>query len=287
MKKILLSCAIAVATVFTTQAQLVPNGDFETPIANNQLPKWILLAGTVSQTTSITVNSTPLISPSGPKFALLQNTTSVGILQTVKFPMATRPASLKFLACYLPKTTSTESFGFLILMTKKNGTKIDTVMNTLFASSPGAKYPWINFTADLATYYKSAATPDSAAVMFVTSVTTPTNGSTLLLDDVKFSANASGLKGLQSYFSNDVQVTPNPVSSTSEINISYQLNSNSAVMVDLFDMQGRLVRSLPQENVTYGTYNKTMSVEGLPSGMYVCKVTANDQVQTTKIVITE
>jgi len=161
------------------------------------------------------------------------------------------------------------------------------VMNTLFASSPGAKYPWVNFTADLATYYKSATMPDSAVVMFVTSVTTPTNGSSLLLDDVKFSTNASGVKGLQSYFSTDVQVTPNPVSSTSEINISYQLNSNSAVMVDLFDMQGRLVRSLPQENVTYGTYNKTMSVEGLPSGMYVCKVTANDQVQTTKIVIAQ
>jgi hypothetical protein len=30
-----------------------------------------------------------------------------------------------------------------------------------------------------------------------------------------------------------------------------------------------------------------MSVEGLPAGMYVCKVTANDQVQTTKIVIAQ
>jgi len=287
MKKILLSCAIAVATIFTTQAQLLPNGDFETPIANGQLPKWSALSGVVQQLTTITVNNQPYVSPSGPKFVLLQNNANIAILRSAKFPLSTRPVSLKFLATYLPVTPATESFGFLILMTKKNGTKIDTVMNTLFASSPGAKYPWVNFTADLATYYKSATMPDSAVVMFVTSVTTPTNGSSLLLDDVKFSTNASGVKGLQSYFSTDVQVTPNPVSSTSEINISYQLNSNSAVMVDLFDMQGRLVRSLPQENVTYGTYNKTMSVEGLPSGMYVCKVTANDQVQTTKIVIAQ
>lgn len=287
MKKILLSCAIAVATIFTTQAQLLPNGDFETPIANGQLPKWTALSGVVQQLTTITVNNQPYVSPSGPKFVLLQNNANIAVLRSAKFPLSTRPASLKFLATYLPATPASESFGFLILMTKKNGTKIDTVMNTLFASSPGAKYPWVNFTADLATYYKSAETPDSAAVMFVTSVTTPTNGSSLLLDDVKFSANASGVKGLQSYFSSDVQVTPNPVASTSEINISYQLNSNSNVMVDLYDMQGRIVRSLPQESVTYGVYNKSMSVDGLPAGMYVCKVTANDQVQTTKIVITQ
>ncbi len=287
MKKILLSCVLTLVSAFTTQAQLVPNGDFETPIANGQLPKWIVASGVVAQTTSFVYNNQTIVSPSGPKFVVLQNNANVAVMQSMKFPLATRPVSLKFLACYLPKTTATESFGFLILMTKKNGSKIDTVMNTLFASSPGVKYPWVNFTADLNTYYKSAATPDSAIVMFVTSVTTPTQASSLLLDDVKFSTFGASVKGLQSYFSNDVQVTPNPVSSTSEINISYQLNSNSAVMVDLFDMQGRLVRSLPQENVTYGTYNKTMSVEGLPSGMYVCKVTANDQVQTTKIVITE
>ncbi len=287
MKKILLSCALAVVSVFTTQAQLVPNGDFETPIANSQLPKWLVLSGTLSQTTSITVNGSPLISPSGPKFVVLQNTTTVGIMQTLKFPLSTRPASLKFAACYLPKTTTTEAFGFQILMTKKNGAQTDTIMSTLFASGAGTKYPWVNFTADLATYYKSAATPDSALILFITSVTTPTQGSSLLLDDVKFSANASGLKGLQSYFSEEVSVSPNPVANTSEINISYQLNSTSNVMVDLYDMQGRLVRSIPQETVSYGTYNKSMSVEGLPAGMYVCKVTANDQIQTSKIVITQ
>lgn len=287
MKKILLSCALAVVSVFTTQAQLVPNGDFETPIANGQLPQWIVASGLVSQVTSVTVNNAALVSPSGPKFVLLQNNTNVGIMQSVKFPLSTRPASLKFLACYVPKNTSSEAFGFLILMTKKNGSVTDTIMNSFFASNAGAKYPWVNFTADLATYYKTAATPDSAIVMFVTSVSSPTSGSILMLDDVKFSDHASGLKGLQSYFSSPVQVTPNPVASSSEINISYQLNSNSNVMVDLYDMQGRIVRSIPQESVTYGVYNKSMSVDGLPAGMYVCKVTANDQVQTTKIVITQ
>lgn len=287
MKKILLSCALAVVSVFTTQAQLLPNGDFETPIANGQLPKWIVASGVVAQTTSFVYNNQTIVSPSGPKFVVLQNNTNVAVMQSMKFPLSTRPASFRFLATYIPKTPATEAFGFLILMTKKNGSVTDTIMNSFFASSAGVKYPWVNFTADLATYYKSAATPDSAIVMFVTSVTTPTQSSSLLLDDVKFSSFGLGLKGLQSYFSSDVQVTPNPVASASEINISYQLNSNSNVMVDLYDMQGRIVRSIPQETVTYGTYNKTMSVEGLPAGMYVCKVTANDQVQTTKIVIAQ
>ena len=84
-----------------------------------------------------------------------------------------------------------------------------------------------------------------------------------------------------------MEVTPNPASSNSDITINYNLNSTSDVMVDLYDMQGRLVRSIPRETVSFGNYSKTMSMEGIPAGMYVCKVTANDQVQTTKIVVSQ
>ncbi|MDI1234970.1 MAG: T9SS type A sorting domain-containing protein [bacterium] len=287
MKKIVLSLLVASASMMTSMAQLLPNGDFETPIANSQLPKWMILGGTLSQTTSVTVNNQPYVSASGPRFIVLQNTTTVGVLQSIKFPLSTRPSTLRFLATYLPVTPSTERFGFGVLMTKKNGANIDTVLNTLFASTAGAKYPWVNFQADLTTFYLNASTPDSAVVSFITSIVTPTTNSSLLLDDIKFSSFGADVKNLQSYFSSDLQVTPNPATSSSDINISYQLNSTSDVMVDLYDMQGRLVRSIAKETVTYGTYNKTMSVDGLPAGMYVCKVTANDQVQTTKIVITQ
>ncbi len=285
MKKILLTSIIALSSAFAVNAQSVPNGNFETPVSNGILPGWQALAGTVQQTTTVTVNQQPYVSASGPRFLLLQNTTTIASVRTNKFALSSRPKTLRFLCTYLPVTTATERLGVYILMTKKNGAAIDTIFNSLYQSSAGQIYPWANFTVDLTANYKSTETPDSAVVQFITSLTTPTQGSALMVDDVVFRDWGLAITGVENQFSKGVNVYPNPVANQSSVNVNFELNSTSDIKIDLYDMQGRIVKSLPKESLTNGAYNKELNIEGLTSGIYICKVTANNQVQTTKIVV--
>lgn len=289
MKKILLSIsALFISAV--SFAQLLPNGDFETPIANNQLPGWLVLGGNVTQRTSLTVNTQSgqqtLVSASGPRFITVSNTTAVGAIQAIKYPMASRPKSLRFLTCYFP-VNAAERFGIAVLMTKYNGTTTDTVMNTIFASNTGTLYPWTNFSIDLTNSYDTTLTPDSAMVLFITSVAGAQANTTLALDDVKFSSYATAITGVQDAFSTELSVYPNPAASGTSVNVSYQLNSTANVSVELYDMQGRLVQTVVNESETYGNYTHSINTEGLPKGVYICKVKTDNQVRTSKVVIAE
>lgn len=285
MKKILLTSILALSSALAVNAQNVPNGDFETPVSGGVLPGWQALSGTVQQTTTVSVNSQNYVSKSGPRFLLLQNTTNVASIRTNKFAYASRPKTLRFLCTYLPATPATERFGIYVLMTKKNGSTIDTIFNSLYASNPGQIYPWADFTVDLTSNYKSTETPDSAVVQFITSLSSPTQGSALMVDDVIFRDWGLAITGVENQFSKNVNVYPNPAANQSTINVNFELNSTSDIKIDLYDMQGRIVKSLPKESLTNGTYNKELNIEGLTSGVYICKVTANNQVQTSKIVI--
>ncbi len=285
MKKILLTSIIVLSSAFAVNAQSVPNGNFEAPVSGGLLPGWQALSGTVQQTTTLTVNQQSYVSKSGPRFLFLQNTTTVASARTNKFALASRPKTLRFLCTYLPATPATERLGIYVLMTKKNGSAIDTIFNSLYASNAGQIYPWADFTVDLTANYKSTAIPDSALVQFITSVATPTQSSGLMIDDVTFRDWGLDITGVENQFSKNVNVFPNPAANQTSVNINFELNSTSDIKIDLYDMQGRIVKSLPKETLSYGTFNKELNMEGLTSGIYTCKVTANNQVQTTKIVV--
>jgi hypothetical protein len=76
----------------------------------------------------------------------------------------------------------------------------------------------------------------------------------------------------------EVKIFPNP--SRGAVRIRYQLLAPEKVGIDIFDMQGRNIRSWPLSQKTAGTYEilwQTSDAGGkaVPAGTYICRVTTS------------
>jgi len=81
---------------------------------------------------------------------------------------------------------------------------------------------------------------------------------------------------------------PNPASSS--VNLRYQLARTGSATIDIYDVTGRLVRSLPQGIVRAGKVNEvkwdgTDHVgQRIASGIYICRLSALGETRTTRLV---
>ena len=81
---------------------------------------------------------------------------------------------------------------------------------------------------------------------------------------------------------------PNPFNSQTVIPI--QLHKNASVLVELFDINGRRVKTLLNENRASGTYTLVWNGrddygQDAASGVYTVRFTANNSVETLKILL--
>lgn len=76
---------------------------------------------------------------------------------------------------------------------------------------------------------------------------------------------------------------PNPFNPTT--NISYQILEKSFVSLEVFDMLGRSVASLVNENKAAGRYSVEFNGTDLASGVYIYKLSAGNFVQSKKLVL--
>ena len=76
---------------------------------------------------------------------------------------------------------------------------------------------------------------------------------------------------------------PNPFNPSTII--SYQLASNSKVDLKIFDLLGREVKTLINQNLEAGIHSVTFSATDLPSGIYFYKLTAGSFTQTKKMTL--
>ncbi len=85
-----------------------------------------------------------------------------------------------------------------------------------------------------------------------------------------------------------VKVFPNP--SRGAVRIQYELLQSEKVAVDIFDMQGRIIRSWPLEQKIAGTYEilwQTNDAGGkvVPTGTYICRITTNKGVVSKMMIL--
>ena len=87
----------------------------------------------------------------------------------------------------------------------------------------------------------------------------------------------------------DVTIAPNPVQASSPLNVELKLPLADVVDLDLYDLNGRKVRSLAHHiNGAKGTNNFNLSVEGLVSGIYFVRLTSpKNGPFTRKVVIVD
>ena len=84
-----------------------------------------------------------------------------------------------------------------------------------------------------------------------------------------------------------VSVYPNP--SKDILNINYNLNVDSKIKLEVFDIAGKNIETLVDNNQLSGNYNYTISSKesGLLPGTYFVRLMANNNVYLKKVVIIE
>lgn len=76
---------------------------------------------------------------------------------------------------------------------------------------------------------------------------------------------------------------PNPFNPTT--NIKYEVPEHTYVKLEIFDVLGRSVRSLVNEEKPAGRYEIEFDGSSLASGLYYCRITAGDFIQTKKMML--
>ena len=76
---------------------------------------------------------------------------------------------------------------------------------------------------------------------------------------------------------------PNPFNQTT--NIKYQITNNSFISLKVFDVAGREVITLVNENLEAGNYEIRFDTGELSSGIYFYTLTAGDYKKTRKMIL--
>ncbi len=84
----------------------------------------------------------------------------------------------------------------------------------------------------------------------------------------------------------EVRVSPNP--SSGQITLSYNLENKMAVRIELFDITGKMVKTLSNQGRQYaGKYNVSYNISDLPNGIYMATLSTDDNKVTTKVILTK
>jgi len=83
----------------------------------------------------------------------------------------------------------------------------------------------------------------------------------------------------------DFNLYPNPVSTYTTI--EYSINTSSKVNIEIFNLFGHKVATLYNGKLNAGTYKAIFEPTGLANGIYLCKVTVDNQSAIKKMIITK
>ncbi|HTB08156.1 MAG TPA: T9SS type A sorting domain-containing protein [Bacteroidia bacterium] len=80
-----------------------------------------------------------------------------------------------------------------------------------------------------------------------------------------------------------MKVYPNPMNVQGTI--EYSLTKADKISVDVYDIQGKLVKSIPASNSTIGTHTVTFSVTDMPAGTYIATLTGSDFRKSARFIV--
>jgi serine protease AprX len=78
-----------------------------------------------------------------------------------------------------------------------------------------------------------------------------------------------------------IMQSPNPFTTTTTI--SYTLEITSFVTISIFNTQGKLIDMIEQKQ-REGKHKVQWNAEGLPAGMYYCRILVGDKVELVKMI---
>lgn len=272
---------------FSQAQDLVPNGSFEN-VTNNQLDDWDVLNGSpqVLNSVSITINGQTenQLPTFGNNLLLMQNASVVPSVATKRFAYANRPTSLSAQIMYFPQNAN-ERYVFYVLLSKwdVDSNKRDTILSANIAGG-NQVYPWQRLIVDISSVYRTSEIPDSAYILIApSSNTAAAANTTLIIDDVKLVDYTASVAQVDNHFVGDIQLAPNPMVSTAQID--YQITTKSKVNINLYDVTGKLVKSILDTEQNSGKYSVEFNRDNLPAGIYFCTINTGNYSKTIKLVI--
>ena len=98
-------------------------------------------------------------------------------------------------------------------------------------------------------------------------------------------SNLCGTTGINNVFGNNsnFDLYPNPTSANATV--SFNLQEASDVSVQVVDMVGHVVNTVPAQFMNAGSQKMTVSTQGLASGIYNVRVTTKDGSATKRLTI--
>lgn len=80
----------------------------------------------------------------------------------------------------------------------------------------------------------------------------------------------------------NIQVYPNPMSTDG--NIKFTLNETSDVVINIYSLEGKMLKQMNLKNTVLGMHNITFSAQDFPAGTYLMTFTANGQREVKKFI---
>jgi hypothetical protein len=86
----------------------------------------------------------------------------------------------------------------------------------------------------------------------------------------------------------DFHISPNPVKN--QMNIAYSLDNSAHLIIEIFNLKGKMISVVQNENLSPGSYSINWNVKGpdgkcLPKGIYVCKIRFGDFSGSRKFIV--
>jgi hypothetical protein len=266
--------AFAISSTVPALAQ-IPNAGFESwSTAGPDGWGTTFSIGNVSRSTSAHTGSSSIRGEVISFFGTALAPTAQSGVDAQGFPWTQRPGSLTGYYQFSPVSGSGDRLTIIVLLMKGGigGTSVATGV----VSITNAASSWTSFSAPLV--YASPATPDTAIISIVLlgngqgAAASPKVGSFYLVDDLAFGGTASAVSNdgtlLRSFALE--QNYPNPFNPST--NIRFSVAQAGHVSLKVYNVLGVGVSSLVNEQKEAGTFSANWNAAGLPSGMYLYRL---------------
>ncbi|MBL8001381.1 MAG: T9SS type A sorting domain-containing protein [Flavobacteriales bacterium] len=91
--------------------------------------------------------------------------------------------------------------------------------------------------------------------------------------------------GSSSPIFNGLTIFPNPATANEQVNVNFNLRERTEVSVTVYDMTGRVVRTIARRSMPKGDQRLGFDVNGLGTGTYILELRAGDARQTGRFVV--
>ncbi len=151
------------------------------------------------------------------------------------------------------------------------------------ASISSANSSVYTFTSIPVIYTGSNATDADLNFVIGSNNASVTIGSYVILDDINVSMSVGLNENKNEIGFTLGQVYPNPVN---EIGlIPFSLSKPSVICIELFSIDGKKIQTVLQSELQAGKYKAELDASALSSGVYLCKMSTNENVLYSKLVV--